>query len=220
MKHVIATFPNPAAPSPTHHPSEEFLFDYAAGTASSAEALMIATHLVYCSICRDSVRLVQSAGGAMFEGLTPARLPPNMLNRTLAAIDSDSDHGETEPPPLADFLNENLASSHWRRLPGGFRMRRVPGSDTSGRVWLFDAPPGMKLLPHRHEGDEWTVILTGLFVDNDQSYRVGDFARLADGQEHRPVIGPEGRCVSLIMVRDAPHYTTLAGKLAAPFVKL
>ena len=58
----------------------------------------------------------------------------------------------------------------------------------------------MKLLPHRHEGDEWTVILSGLFVDNEHSYRVGDFACLADGEEHRPVIGMEGRCVSLIMV--------------------
>ncbi len=220
MKHTISPFPNPAAPAPVYHPAEEFLFDYAAGTASPSETLMIATHLAYCADCRRTVQITRTAGGALFEGLEPARLPPNMLNRTLAAIDASNGAPVDERPPLAAFLNENLASRHWRRLPGGFRMRRVPGNDHSGRVWLFDAPPGMKLLPHRHEGDEWTVILSGVFVDNEHSYRVGDFARLADGEEHRPVIGQEGRCVSLIMVRDAPHYTTMAGKLAAPFIKL
>jgi hypothetical protein len=32
--------------------------------------------------------------------------------------------------------------------------------------------------------------------------------------------GPEGRCVSLVMVRGDPEYTTLMGKLTAPFFKL
>jgi len=220
MTRTAATFPNSAASAPAHHPAEEFLLDYAAGTASSAEALLIGTHLAYCPSCRKAVASARAAGGALLEGLEPARLPPNMLNRTLAAIDSNAVPTLAEPPSLAKLLNENLAHTSWRKLPGGFRMRRVPGESESGRVWLFDAPPGMKLLPHRHEGDEWTVILSGLFVDNQQSYRVGDFACLADGEEHRPVIGMEGRCVSLIMVRESPHYTTLSGKIAAPFIKL
>ncbi|MDB5395084.1 MAG: hypothetical protein JWM91_2590, partial [Rhodospirillales bacterium] len=54
----------------------------------------------------------------------------------------------------------------------------------------------------------------------EHSYRIGDFACLADGEEHRPMTGQEGRCVSLMMVREAPHYTTMVGKLVAPFVKL
>jgi putative transcriptional regulator len=220
MKHAMPLFPNPAAPAPVYHPAEEFLLDYAAGPASSGESLMIATHQAFCETCRQAVQAAQTVGGNMLDMLEPAHLPPNMLNRTLAAIDAGDAGQAPEPPPLSAFLTENLVSPHWKKLPGGFRMRRIPGSDDTGRVWLFDAPPGMKLLPHRHEGDEWTVILSGVFVDNAHSYRVGDFACLGDGEEHRPTIGPEGRCVSLIMVRDTPHYTTLAGKLAAPFIKL
>ncbi len=37
MKHVMPPIPNPSLPVPTFHPAEEFLLDYAAGTASSGE---------------------------------------------------------------------------------------------------------------------------------------------------------------------------------------
>jgi putative transcriptional regulator len=214
---------DPATAAPNFHPAEEFLLDYAAGTTSQAETLLLATHLAYCNVCRQAVQAARTVGGMLLDTLEPARLPPNMLNRTLAAIDADRPVA-APPPSLSAFLSEQMAHDSWRRLPGGFRMRRIPGESSgregAGRVWLFDAPPGMKVPPHRHVSDEWTVILSGLFLDGDNSYRVGDFAHRDDGETHQPTIGPEGRCVSLIMVRDAPRYTTLVGKLAAPFIKL
>jgi putative transcriptional regulator len=223
MTHIMPLFPNPAAPAPASHPAEEFLLDYAAGTTSQAETLLLATHLAYCNVCRRAVQAARTVGGTLFDTLQPARLPPNMLNRTLAAIDADRPM-VAKPPSLSAFLGEQLAHESWRRLPGGFRMRRIPGEargpEGSGRVWLFDAPPGMKVPPHRHVGDEWTVILSGVFHDGDNLYRVGDFAHRDDGETHQPTIGLEGRCVSLIMVRQSPKYTTLAGKLAGPFVRL
>ncbi len=129
------------------------------------------------------------------------------------------------PPSLSAFLTAQMAAGQWKSLPNGFRMRRVatsdePGRQGPGRAWLFDAPPGMKLLPHRHVGDEWTVILSGVFLDGDRSYQVGDFGHRDDGETHQPTIGEQGRCVSLIMVRAAPRYTSAFGRLAAPFIRL
>jgi putative transcriptional regulator len=212
-------FPDPAAPAPAYHPPEEFLLDYAAGATSAAETLLLATHLAYCNICRQSVHAARAVGGALLDTLEPARMPPNMLNRTLAAIDA-VDAPASPPPSLSAFLAENMAHKSWRDLPRGFRMRRVATAEGSGRAWLFDAPPGLKVLPHRHVGDEWTVILSGVLVDGDDSYRVGDFTHRDDGDVHQPMIGAEGRCVSLIMVRDAPQYTTTVGRLIAPFIRL
>ena len=220
MTHAMPRFPDPAAPAPAFHPAEEFLLDYATGATSPAETLLLATHLAYCASCRQAVAAARAFGGTLLDTLEPARMPPNMLNRTLAAIDADDTPAAPPLPSLSAFLAENMAHKSWRHLPNGFRMRRVPTSEGSGRAWLFDAPPGMKLLPHRHVGDEWTVILSGVFHDGDDAYRVGDFARRDDGESHRPTIGTEGRCVSLIMVRDAPRYTTPVGRLAAPFIKL
>ncbi len=213
MTDTMPRFPDPAAPAPAFHPAEEFLLDYAAGAASPTETLLLATHLAYCETCRHAVKAARAVGGSLLDTLEPARLPPNMLNRTLAAIDADDAPASPPPPPLSAFLAENMAHKNWRRLPNGFRMRRVttsdePGRADSGRAWLFDAPPGIKLLPHRHVGDEWTVILSGVFHDGERTYRVGDFGHREDGEAHQPSIGMEERCVSLIMVRDAPRYTT------------
>jgi putative transcriptional regulator len=225
MTHTMPRFPDPAAPVPAYHPAEEFLLDYAAGATSPAETLLLATHLAYCTACRQAVHAARAIGGTLLDTLPPARMPPNMLNRTLAAIDADDTPAAPPPPSLSAFLTAEMAAGKWKSLPNGFRMRRVstaegPGRQGSGRTWLFDAPPGIRLLPHRHVGDEWTVILSGVFIDGDDSYRVGDFARRDDGEVHRPTIGPEGRCVSLIMVRDAPQYTTTVGRLTAPFIRL
>jgi putative transcriptional regulator len=218
-------FPDPAAPAPAHHPAEEFLLDYAAGAASPAETLLLATHLAYCGSCRAAVKAARAVGGSLLDTLEPARLPPNMLNRTLAAIDADMRVEPRAKPPLSAFLAQHMARQDWKRLPNGFRMRRVPAAEGStskgsGRAWLFDSPRGFRLLPHRHVGDEWTVILSGVFHDGDRTYRVGDFAHREDGEQHQPVIGDGERCVSLIMVRESPKYTTAVGRLAAPFIRL
>jgi len=225
MTHTMPRFPDPGAPAPAYHPAEEYLLDYAVGATSPAETLLLATHLAYCDSCRRTVGAARAAGGTLLDTLEPARMPPNMLNRTLAAIDADDRPVAPPPPSLADFLTAQMAAGHWKSLPNGFRMRRVstseePGREGAGRAWLFDAPPGIKLLPHRHVGDEWIVILSGLFLDGGNGYRVGDFARREDGEVHQPAISEQGRCVSLIMVRDAPQYTTAFGRLAAPFIKL
>jgi len=224
MTHPMPRFPDPAASAPAYHPAEEFLLDYAAGATSPAETLMLGVHLAYCNVCRQAVHAARAIGGTLLDTLRPARMPPNMLNRTLAAIDADDAPAPPPPPSLSAFLAEHMAHSHWRRLPNGFRMRRIPtaesGREDSGRTWLFDAPPGLKVPAHRHVGDEWTMILSGVFLDGDRNYRVGDFGHRNDGEVHQPTIGAEGRCVSLIMVRHAPRYTSLVGKLAAPFVRL
>jgi putative transcriptional regulator len=207
--------------APSFHPGEELLLDYASGGSSAAEAMMIATHLACCTSCRDMVRIADDVGGALLDAMASVRLPVDMLNRTLAAIDAllPEPGGSAQHPVM---LDDYLARSDWKKLLGGFRMRRISRDDRTGagRIWLFDAPPGMRLLPHRHGGDEWTVILRGVLVDQDMQYGPGDFACMADGEVHRPMVGGGDRCVSLIMVRENPRYTTLFGKLSSPFVRL
>jgi putative transcriptional regulator len=218
---AIPFLPPAGTPAPSYHPGEELLLDYASGGSSAAEAMMIATHLACCAACRDMVRIADDVGGALLDAMASVRLPVDMLNRTLVAIDalpSKPDSAPHRPVMLDDYL----ARADWKKLPGGFRMLRISSDDRSGagRIWLFDAPPGMRLLPHRHGGDEWTVILRGEFVDQDLHYGPGDFACMEDGEVHRPMVGGNERCVSLIMVRENPRYTTLLGKLSSPFVKL
>jgi len=52
-----------------HHPSEELLFDYASGAISEAWGLSVATHLAFCSECRDKVAEIEAIGGCLLDGL-------------------------------------------------------------------------------------------------------------------------------------------------------
>jgi len=227
MNYAFATAPH----APTHHPPEELLLDLATGAASASEALMLKTHLAFCPPCRDAVRVLEDAGGALLNALEPVSLPPNMLNRALRAIEqSEGAAPAPEPPSVGSVIGANLASTAWRKVPGGLRMRRVDagsgapranlGRTESGRVWLFEAPAKMKMFQHRHVGDEWTVVLSGEFHDGGERYKAGDFVWLPDGHRHQPVMGADAPCVGLILVRDSPLYTSVVGKIAAPFIRL
>ena len=222
---------NPAPRAPTHHPPEELLLDLATGAASASEALMLEAHLAYCRACRDAVRDLEDAGGALLTILDPVSLPPNALNRALRAIElSEGLAPVPEAPSASAVIDANLARTDWRKVPGGFRMRRVdaglaaqraePGRSPSGRVWLFEAPAKMKVFQHRHVGDEWTVVLSGEFHDGGECYKAGDFAWLPENHRHQPVMGADAPCVGLILVRDSPVYTSVVGKIAAPFIRI
>jgi putative transcriptional regulator len=216
--------------APTHHPSGEFLVDYAAGALSSAESLLIALHLDFCPDCRRMADVALAAGGALLDAIAPVALPPTAFQRTLQAIDAlpkpvdaviRSAPGFAVKWPAA--LRNHLAAAppaKWRKLPAGFRALRVPFKDQSSRVWVMDAPGGRGPLRHGHVADEWTVVLQGGFSDETGTYAAGDFASMGPGAEHTMIAEPGEGCVCIILVRENARYLTLMGKMLAPFLKL
>jgi putative transcriptional regulator len=219
-------------PTPTHHPPEALLIDYAAGAMSLAEALMIDIHLDACPQCRRAAQTASAIGGALLESIAPAQLARGLLERTLQAIDAlEPAPPRATPavtlPPFADSwpaqLRNRLASqplSRWRRMPAGFRALRVPFADESSRLWIMSAPGGRGPLRHGHIADEWTVVLEGGFTDETGAYAAGDFAYMAAGDEHTMVAEPGEGCVCMLLMREDPRYLTLMGKLLAPLLKL
>jgi putative transcriptional regulator len=211
---------------PTHHPPAELLLDYATGASSAAEALLLATHLAVCAECRTAIRACEAIGGSLLDAMTPARLPPSLLNRTLAAIDLSDDAIASDPlpvdvrAPLRAYLDSRKTPLRTRRLPLGFRATRLPFTGTTDRVWLMTAPGGRGPLRHRHVADEWTVVLEGGFSDEDGAYAAGDFAYVEADSQHRLIAEPDEGCTCLVLVRRPPIYLTLAGRLIAPFVNL
>jgi putative transcriptional regulator len=216
--------------APTHHPFGELLIDYAAGSLSQAESLLIALHLDFCPHCRQLADTAQAVGGALLDTIAPLPLPPTAFQRTLQAIDAAPNSVEAVIRSAPAFavkwpaaLRDHLAASplaKWRKLPAGFRALRVPFTDTSSRVWVMNAPGGRGPLRHSHIADEWTVVLEGGFTDETGTYAAGDFALMGSGDEHT-MIAEEGEgCVCVILVRENARYLTLVGKLLAPLLKL
>ena len=216
--------------APTHHPSGEFLIDYASGALSSAESLLIALHLDFCADCRRAAHVALGTGGALLDTIAPLALPPTAFQRTLQAIDALPMSVESVIRSAPTFavkwpavLRTRLASPQlggWRKLPAGFRALRVPLEDRSSRVWIMDAPGGRGPLRHSHVADEWTVVLEGGFTDETGTYAAGDFAYMGRGDEHTMVAEEGEGCVCVLLVREQPRYLTLAGKLLAPLLRL
>lgn len=215
---------------PRHHPPAEFLVDYASGAASPVEALMIEAHLAFCCECRRASRRCDAIGGALLDSCAPARLPPNLLNRTLAAIDCDTAEaaqaaaGPAPSRPLPSLVRQHLGADSeagpWRRLPGGVATRRLPLACRSGRIVLMKAAAGKAMLRHRHVGDEWMMVLEGGFSDENGRYEAGDLVCCSDNSTHRPVAAPDEGCVCMTMIRDDLQFTGLMGRLARPFIRL
>ncbi len=202
-------------PRPTKHPDELLLLEFASGGLSNAESILISAHLALCPACRAHARWSEAVGGAYLSKLKPAHLPPNMLNRTLAAIDAAAQSGT--PAPGGDVTGK---APPWRRLAGGYGIRRVTADSPNGRVWMVRAPAGKALLRHSHVGEEWTVVLDGGFHDSTGTYRKGDFVTLGDGAEHKPRAEMGEDCVCLVLVQGQPRYFGLVGRLMTPFLRL
>ena len=175
----------------SHHPSEQTLLAYAAGTLPEALAIVTATHISQCPSCQRSLATLEATGGALLDELDPVPLSGDALDRLLARAD------EPAPPP-PPVLNPGLpapldrvALGRWWPIGLGIRYRPLR---TAGSAWggLVLAQPGRALPRHGHAGLELTCILSGSFADATGAYVAGDLSEpLTDHDQPPLAIGSE-----------------------------
>ncbi|MFL9824248.1 ChrR family anti-sigma-E factor [Rhodoplanes sp. SY1] len=71
-----------------HHPTEETLAAFAAGTLDEGRMLVVAAHLAACPDCRRTVRMLEATGGLMLDDLAPAEMASDGFLRAMAEIDA------------------------------------------------------------------------------------------------------------------------------------
>jgi putative transcriptional regulator len=180
-----------------HHPSEATLVAYAAGTLPQAAALVAATHLCRCVVCRQALATLETTGGALLEDLPPVSLPVDALDRLLGRLD------EPAPPP-PPVLNPDLpaplnrvAFGRWWPIGMGLRYRPFQASPTAWGGLLF-AQSGRALPRHGHKGLELTCILSGAFADGGGAYTAGDLAEPVADHDQPPVVIGADPCLCVI----------------------
>ena len=210
-----------------HHPDEDLLAAYAAGSLDLGHRVAIATHLAACESCRDWVRAMEQVGGALIADMAPAALAEGALARTLARID------EPPPPapaarPVCEDAPESLPRfvkgyefRPWRRIAPGIAMRPIrlpePGST---RVFLLKAAGGTKVIEHVHTGLEMTCVLAGAFRREGERYGPGDFDFGEGDIHHAPRVEAGDDCVSLVAIQGELRWRGLLGRLIQPFFRL
>ena len=210
-----------------HHPSDETLASYAAGSLDLGRRVVVASHLERCAACRGFVRGMEKIAGVMLEDMSPAPLSVDALARTWARIDREPAQRAAKPvasrpgePGLPDCLR-SYEMGPWRWVGPGVHMRPILVPETGKmRVFLLKGAPGTRLPQHSHEGDEFTSILTGSYHHEGGDYLAGDFEEADDNVEHRPVVGKDMACICLVALEGQLKLSGFIGALHYPFVRL
>jgi putative transcriptional regulator len=217
--------------SPSHHPDEALLLDYAAGSLNEPASLVIATHLALCPDCRRLVAGHEAVGGVLLEETPPVEPAAGALAALMTRLDEPMAPLPVEtspipsapilPRPLRDYVGGDLGAVPWKRLIGGIEVHDIAVGSTPDRfkTRLMRIKGGVAVPRHTHEGFELVMVVEGGFSDGGRHYDRGDVT-CSDGEvDHSPVADADGGCVCLA-VTDAPlRLTGPLMRLLNPFVR-
>jgi putative transcriptional regulator len=192
---------------------------YAAGALPPALALLVETQAALSPAAARDVALADAAAGALFEQETPAPLARDALERVFARIAMSDEKGASSvqaQPPLGAFADDlaalpnpvrsaalsALAHTGWKFASPGIRSLVLDiGGDAKAEILRIE--PGAAAPEHTHNGEEFTLVLTGAFHDARGVYRVGDISAADETVTHRPT-GEAGAVCYSLAVTDAP----------------
>ena len=216
---------------PTHHPGDDLLIAYAAGSQEEPVSLVVATHLALCPRCRGEVARLEELGGTLLEEQPAEALGEDSLERILVRLDEPAPEAPQRPAelaagpaplvprPLRDYLGGGLDQLDWTSFRGLEKVELL--SDRPGfRTRLMRIKSGTAMPTHSHEGNELTLVLAGGFSDEHGHFVRGDVAEADPSVDHQPVADPGEDCLCLA-VTDAPlRLTGPFGRLLNPFLRI
>ena len=220
-----------------HHPSTDMLLQYSAGTATPSHALCVATHLEFCQGCRTAHRRNNAIGGKLMEDLCSEEdvavsedLRGNVMSllqsrqatarNGSAGRESTADEATAIPRTLRRIVPQGFNGMDWKMVSATARSCQLFKDDSGTTVSLLKLKPGGRIAKHRHMGNEYTVVLTGAFSDEEGVYRAGDFLLREHGHEaHSPVATKDAECVCLTLQEAPLQFTGWLFKLLNPWVR-
>lgn len=219
--------------NPRHHPSDETLMAYAAGTLPAGPRLVLSVHVGGCRHCRDAVATFEAVGGALLEAAEPAAIGEGGLDALFARIDAEDGAPARKPTPVAApvrpttpdgiALPAALAAhtvGRWRSLGPTLRWARVGvAGDPRANVVMLRIPAARSVPRHGHTGREFTQVLVGGFSDGRDAYAAGDLIEADEHIDHQPLVDADGECICLAAVEGRLRIHGI-GRLLQPFVGL
>lgn len=211
-----------------HHLDPATVLRYASGDLDGAFAIAVATHLAFCTECRDAVRLAESVGGELMER-EGTEISDGLFEQLMTRIDDAGDQpadaggaagsGAGVPLPLARHIGENYGAIDWKFVAPGVRQHRIKFSQDDGSsLFLLRIAPGKKVPEHGHGGAELTVVLQGAYRDAFGRFAAGDIADLDEHVEHQPVVESETACICLVATEAPTRFRGAVSQLVQRFV--
>lgn len=218
-----------------HHPGEDTLLAYAAGTLDEAAAIMAATHLALCPACRATVRAAEAVGGELMDTLQSASTVRTSLDDILARIDTTTEvrsdvrvdpaanSNQADPLlplPLRNYVPGGIDALSWRWMGPGVRYAHLLEDESGAKVGLMKIAAGTRMPEHGHSEEEFTMVLAGGYTDAMGSYARGDVESADHGTVHQPVADDDGDCLCLVVTRGELKPTSLVARLLQPLMRM
>jgi putative transcriptional regulator len=203
---------------------------YAAGSLDGAMRLLVETQAALSDQAREDLALSEALAGALLEAESPAAMRDDALASVFARLDAPAPAGEPAmctaarqagavideilhlPRPVQDVALDALGAGGWAFGGPGIRILALPLRD-GAKAELLRIEPGWGAPRHGHSGGEYTLVLTGAFVDEFGRYRPGEIAVAGPGLKHRPVAAPGMVCYALAVSEGAPEFQGALGLL-------
>ncbi len=209
-----------------HHPSDELMLDYAAGSLGEASSLALATHLTLCPQCRAANQRLDAVGGNFFAHPVEGTPGQETLNSVMARISSEQAVPRAVahplhpalPQPLRLALGCDLDAVPWKRLGIDAYQCVISTRDKIATARLLRIPAGRPVPVHTHCGNELTLVLRGAFSDLTGNYTPGDFQEADDRLVHQPHAEPAEDCVCLAVTEAPLQFKSWAARIVQPFL--
>jgi putative transcriptional regulator len=216
--------------TPTYHPTEEALLEYAGGASAESAALVYACHASLCATCARRLTELEAVGGALLDGGAEEPLAADALARALARLDAPTADGAHDdvataapeflapyhlPRPLARVLAALPRAPKWQLALPGVRTIDLAAAarDDETRVRLVAFKPGVTIPPHDHGGTEHVLVFTGAIEETGRRFGRGDLATRERGEQHEQRIAAGELCVALVVNEGPLVPLTLRGRL-------
>lgn len=220
-----------------HHLDDATLLAYAAGALDESMSVVVASHLSWCSECRDAARYGDHLGGALIDEIDEQPMSDGALSRIMDCLDDSGDktggvtvltqhygacssEGSSAelPPALARRLGVPISEIKWRMVAPGVYTHAVPLSSAAlGKLFLVRVTKGSNLPEHGHGGAEMTLVLSGSYADEFGTFSAGDVADLDADVEHQPTATSDEDCICLVAMEAPTRFKGIVGRLMQPF---
>ena len=198
-----------------HHPQDDLLLSYAAGSLSESWSLAVASHLSVCSACRKTLEIAETVGGVLLEDIPDQQLSSATLESVLAQIDQpdieavsensqpSATDGSIFPTVLQKYIGSSVENIPWKTIGAGIRQHLIETPDKGGSLRLLRIKAGKSVPNHGHQGRELTLVLSGSYHDGFSTYGAGDMQDADEEIVHKPIVDDGPDCICLV-ITDAP----------------
>ena len=202
-----------------HHPHDDLLLSYAAGSLSESWSLAVAAHLSFCPECRMTLDLAETVGGILLADIADEQMSLDALDHVLARIEQPSSKAAsgntrlaldkratvktTFPRVLREYVGHEADDVPWKSIGGGAYQHLIETADKSARARLLRIEAGKPVPSHGHRGRELTLVLSGRYQDELSLFSAGDVEDVDEEIVHKPIADTATDCICLV-ITDAP----------------